>query len=348
MKKTPMTVDTVAQWVGGAVEGDGALALEGLAPVESAGPSELTFAADGKYAARLAQSRAGAAIVGKDVPRAGKTLIRVDDVQAAMIRLLERLADEEDLPPPGTHPTAIVAPTAAVAPDAAVGPHVVIGAGAKIGAGSVLCAGAYVGRDTELGAQCVLGPHAVVLDGCRIGHRVRIGPNSVIGRDGFGYSFSGGVHQKIPHAGTVVIEDDVELGACTCVDRAKFGATTVGAGTKVDNLVQIAHNVQVGKGCLLAGLVGVAGSASLGDFVVLGGHAGVRDNIALGRGVHASAFAAIAGDVADGEVVAGIPARPWKEQGRIVMAAAKVPELLKRVKELEERIRALESPKHNP
>jgi UDP-3-O-[3-hydroxymyristoyl] glucosamine N-acyltransferase len=180
-----------------------------------------------------------------------------------------------------------------------------------------------------------------------IGRGVRIGPNSVIGHDGFGYHFAGGVHHKVPHVGTVIIEDDVELGACACVDRAKFGVTRVGAGTKIDNLVQIAHNVQVGKGCLLAALAGVAGSAELGDFVVMGGHAGVRDNVTLGAGVQASAFAAVAGDVPAGDTVAGIPARTWKEEGRIVAASAKLPELIKRIRDLEERISRLESPKHD-
>ena len=342
MKPISLTVRQVAEWIGGSLEGDGSVVLTGLAPVESAGPRDLTFAADAKWASRLARSRAGAAIVGKDVSRPGLPMVRVPDVAGAIVRLLERLAEPEDLPPAGVHPSAAISPRAAVAADVAIGPHVVVEAGATIAAGCVLCAGVYVGPDVAIGERTVLAPGVVVRARCTIGRNVRIGPNSVIGHDGFGYHYSGGVHQKVPHVGTVVIEDDVELGACACVDRAKFGATRVGAGTKIDNLVQIAHNVQVGKGCLLAALAGVAGSAALGDFVVMGGHAGVRDNIKIGRGVQASAFAAIAGDVPDGESIAGIPARPWKEEGRIVMAAAKLPELLKRVKELEEKVRLLE------
>jgi UDP-3-O-[3-hydroxymyristoyl] glucosamine N-acyltransferase len=348
MKNVPMTVRMVAEWVGGTVEGDEEIALDGIAPVESAGPSQITFAADARWTARLAKSRAGAAIVGKDVYRPGMTLIRVADVQGAIVRLLENLADPEDLPSPGVHPSAVISPKAMVAAGVAIGPHVVVEAGASIGVGCVLCAGVYVGPEVTVGEHTVLCPGAVVRARVSIGKNVRIGPNCVIGHDGFGYHFADGVHHKVPHVGTVIIEDDVELGACTCVDRAKFGATRIGAGTKIDNLVQIAHNVQVGKGCLLAALAGVAGSAELGDFVVMGGHAGVRDNVTVGRGVQASAFAAIASSVPDGEVVAGIPARPWKEEGRIVMAAAKLPDLLKRFRELEERVRALESSKHNP
>jgi len=348
MKPMSMTVRMVAEWVGGSVEGDESLRLEGLAPVESAGPGQLTFAADARWAGRLARSRAGVALVGPGVQRPGMTLIRVASVPGAILALLERLAEPEDLPPRGVHPTAVLAPGASLGKDCAVGPHVVVGAGARVGEGCSLCAGVYLGPDVTVGDRTVLGPGVVVRARVTIGRNVRIGPNSVIGHDGFGYHFSGGVHRKVPHAGTVVIEDDVDLGACTCVDRAKFGSTVIAAGAKIDNLVQIAHNVQVGKGCLLAALAGVAGSAELGDFVVLGGHAGVRDNISVGRGVQASAFAAIAGDVREGEIIAGVPARPWKEEGRIVAATAKLPELLKKVRELEARIRSLESARHNP
>jgi len=348
MKQLSMTVRQVAECVGGAVEGDGTLVLEGVAPLEAAGPNQLTFAADAKFAARLQESRAGAALVGKGLQRPGMPLIRVDDVQAALVKLLEKIAEPEDLPPVGVHPSAVISPKATVAPDAAVGPHVAVEAGATIGAGCVLCAGVYVGPDVSVGERTVLAPGVVVRARVKIGRRVRIGPNSVIGGDGFGYHYSGGVHHKVPHVGTVEIEDDVELGSCACVDRAKFGVTRVGAGTKIDNLVQIAHNVQVGRGCLMAALAGVAGSAELGDYVVLGGHAGVRDNIAIGPGVQVAAYSGVAGDVGPGERVAGIPARPWKEEGRIMMGVAKVPDLLKRVRELEERIRVLESANHNP
>jgi UDP-3-O-[3-hydroxymyristoyl] glucosamine N-acyltransferase len=345
MKPIAMTAGLVAEWVGGSVEGDAALGLAGLASVESAGPTDLTFAADAKWASRLAGSRAGAAIVGKDVARPGMTLIRVGDVAGAIVRLLAKLAEPEDLPPPGIHPSAAISPQAVVAADAAIGPHAVVEAGAKIGAGCVLCAGVYVGPEVEVGERSVLAPGVVVRSRCTIGRNVRVGPNSVIGYDGFGYHFAGGVHHKVPHVGTVVIEDDVELGACTCVDRAKFGVTRIGAGTKIDNLVQIAHNVQLGKGCLLAALAGVAGSTQVGDFVVMGGHVGIRDNIKIGKGVQISAYAALAGDVGDGEIVGGIPARPWKEQARVMMAGLKLPDLLKRFRELEERVRALEGGK---
>jgi UDP-3-O-[3-hydroxymyristoyl] glucosamine N-acyltransferase len=342
-----MTVCAVAEWVGGTVDGDGRVSLRGLAAIDQAGPDDLTFAADQQRVNALRASKAGAAIVPRDAAGAAIPLIRVDDVNVAVARLLARLAPAEDLPPAGVHRAATVAPDAQVAPDAAIGPGAVVGAGAKIGAGAVLCANVVVETQAEIGEGAVLFPGVVVGRGCKLGRRVRVGPNSSIGFEGFGYYQADGAHQRIRHAGTVVIEDDVDLGACACVDRAKFGATTIGAGTKVDNLVQIAHNVQIGRGCLLVSLVGVAGSVRLGDYVVLGGHTGVRDGVRLGDGVQCGAYSAIAGDIAAGEKILGVPAGPADQEKRTMIARHKVPDLLRRVKELEARLSALESSKNH-
>jgi len=337
-----MTVREVAEVVGGAVEGDGSAEIRAVAPIESAGAGDLSFAADARHAGRLAECGASAVIVGPEVPGAQLTLIRVGNVQEAIIKLLGHLAGPEDLPPVGVHETAVVCPGADVAPDAGLGPGVVVARGAKVGPRARLCANVAVGAGATVGEDSVLAEGVVVKAGCVIGRRVRIGPNSVIGSDGFGYYFSGGVHHRIPHIGNVVIEDDVEIGACSCVDRAKFGSTRVGAGTKIDNLVQVAHNVQIGKGCILVGQCGIAGSARLGDHVMVGGNAGIRDNVTVGSGARCAAFAAISGDVGDGEAVAGIPAGPASEQFRIIKACAKLPDLLKRVRQLENRVNRLE------
>jgi UDP-3-O-[3-hydroxymyristoyl] glucosamine N-acyltransferase len=344
----PITVREVAEWLGGEVEGDPSARVWGLASLEAAGPADLSFAADEKRVARLPQSKAAAVLVpagSAAKPAPGTALIRVKNVQAAVAKLLSRLAEPEDVPPPGVHPSAAIAPDAQVGQGVAIGPGVSIGARSRVGDGTVLYAHVSIGADAAVGRSCFLAEGVVIRQGCVAGDRVRIGPNSVIGWDGFGYFSENGVHHRIQHIGNVVIEDDVEIGACSCVDRAKFGSTRIGAGTKIDNLVQVAHNVQIGRGCILVGQCGIAGSAQLGNYVVIGGNAGIRDNISLGDGVQCSAFAAVAQDVAAGQVVVGVPARPAREALRIVMAEEKLPDLLKRVKELESRLAALESPK---
>ncbi len=346
MGDRPLTLRAVAELVGGRLEGDGAVVIRGIASLESAGEGELTFAADAKYAARLADSKASAALVADGAAvSAAMPLIRVAHVQSAVAKLLGHWAPPEDNPPSGIHPSALIAPDAQVADTAAIGPGVAVGARARIGAGSVLRAGVSVGTEGVVGRNCLLAEGVVLGARCILGDRVVIGPNSVIGWDGFGYYFAEGRHHKIPHIGHVEIGDDVEIGACACVDRAKFGATRIGAGTKIDNLVQVAHNVQIGRHCILAAHVGVAGSARLGDGVILMGHVGIRDNVTLGDGVTCAAYAAVASDVEAGQTVAGIPAREAKEALRIVQTWPKLPELLKRVRELESRIGGLESTK---
>ena len=228
-----------------------------------------------------------------------------------------------------------------------MGPFCVVGAAAKVGDRSVLCAGVCLGAGVVIGEDSVLFEGVVVRPRCIVGRRVRIGPHSVIGHDGFGYYTAGGVHRRIPHAGTVIIEDDVELGACTCVDRAKFGATRIGAGTKIDNLVQIAHSVRIGPGCLLAALCGVAGSTRLGTHVVFGGHVGIRDNVSIGSGVTCAAYTAVANDVPDGQTLFGIPALPAREKFRQISYTSRLAALFQRVDELERRLRQLESPKNH-
>ncbi|MBS3735114.1 MAG: UDP-3-O-(3-hydroxymyristoyl)glucosamine N-acyltransferase [Phycisphaerae bacterium] len=336
----PFTVRQIAEWVGGRAVGDAGVTLRGVASIGDAGPEDVTFAADAKRAAGLRESRAGAAIVAEPLDAAAMPLVQVDDVQAAVAEVLRRLAPPETLPPAGIDPTASVAEDADVAADAIVGPGVVVAPGATIGAGAVLMARAVVGARAVIGPESRLDAGAVVRHGCVIGTRVRIGSNSVIGSEGYGYYVADRAPRRVPHAGNVEIDDDVEIGACSCVDRAKFGSTRIGAGTKVDNLVQIAHNVQIGRGCLLTAQVGIAGSARLGDGVVAGGSSGVRDNIALGDGVRLAAFCAVAADVPDGQVVSGIPAIDARDHRRIVAAWNKLPELVKRVRQLETKLNA--------
>ncbi|RPI61558.1 MAG: UDP-3-O-(3-hydroxymyristoyl)glucosamine N-acyltransferase [Planctomycetaceae bacterium] len=344
MRNIPITVEQIAVVVGGTVVGDGSRVIRGMASMDDAGAEHVTYAVDDRRAVQLEHSKAGAAIVCNTTESAAMPLIRVANVNAAVAKLLAHLSEAEDLPT-GKHPSAVIAASASLDADVAVGPNVAVGENVRIGAGSVLCANVSVGANVVIGAGAVLFEGVVVKAGSVIGDRVRIGPNSVIGWDGFGYYFADGVHHKLIHIGNVVIEDDVEIGACTCIDKAKFGSTVVGAGSKLDNLVQIGHNVHIARGCILCGQSGIAGSTTIGNYVVIGGNAGVRDNIKLGDGVQCSAFAAVAQDVEAGQIVAGIPAGPAREQYRTLQALTKLPDLLKRVKELESRLNSLESPK---
>jgi UDP-3-O-[3-hydroxymyristoyl] glucosamine N-acyltransferase len=338
------TARDVAELIGAEVTGDGSVTLERLLPLREAGKNDLTFA-DERRAGELAECPAAAAVVaaGADVDGAGKTLLRVPSVQAAVAALLSEVAPAEDLPPVGVHPTAVVDASAVLGEAVAVGPGVVIAAKANIGDRSVLQAGVRIGRSAQIGSDCILAEGAVVRYECVVGKRCRIGPNSVVGYDGFGYYQQDGKHNRIVHAGNVVLEDDVDLGACTCIDRAKFGSTVLGAGTKVDNLVQVAHNVRTGRGCILVAQAGLAGSVRLGDYVMIGGHSGLRDNITLGDGVQVAAYSAVAQDVAAGESVLWIPARPNHEARKTIIATRKLPELVQEVRRLRARLEKLES-----
>jgi len=344
MTQLNLTVRELAERLGGQLDGNGEAVLTGIASLESAGPGDLTFVVDARRASRLATTKAGAALVAADAPAAPLPLIRVEHVQAAVAEVLAIIGETEELPPAGTHPTAIVAGDARLDEGVAVGPCAVVGARARLERSAVVCAHAVVGADAHIGAETILLPGTVVESRCRIGRRCRVGPNAVIGSSGFGYYLAEGRQKRVPHIGTVEIGDDVDIGACSCVDRAKFGATRIGDGTKIDNLVQVAHNVQIGRGCALAGQAGIAGSAVLKDGVVLGGHAGIRDNITLGEGVQASAFAAVAQDVPAGMTVTGVPASDARKMLRVFQIWAKLPEMRDRLKKLEKRLEALEPP----
>ncbi len=347
-----LTVSQLAGRLGGQVVGDGEVVITGIASLESAGPGDVTFLTDARRAGDLSATGAGAAIVGRDHPPrrdmpAALSLICVDDVMAAVAAVLEMLsAPEKILPAAGVHPSAVVAEDADLAEGVAVGPCVVVGGGSGLGPGVVLCANVTVGADVTIGEKTVLYPGTVVLDRCRIGRNCRIGPGAVIGSSGFGYYFADGRHNRITHIGTVEIGDEVDIGACACVDRAKFDATRIGDGTKIDNLVQIAHNVRIGRGCLLAGQVGIAGSSVLKDYVALGGRAGVSDNITLGTGVRAAAQTGVIRDVPDGAEVIGYPALQATRQLRVWKITAELPELRKKVRQLEKRLAELESANH--
>ncbi len=341
-----LTTGAVAAMVGATIIGREDLPLTGLAGIDQAGPGALTFIRSREYAAKWATSRATAALVSTGLEPMGhdpssRSLLMVPDADAALLRLLERLTPRVTHQA-GVHATAVVDPTASVE-GAWIGPWCTVGAGAMVGAGSALAANVSLGAKVRVGAGCVLHQGVVVQDRCIIGDRCLVHPGVVIGADGFGYLPSPRGHMKIPHIGIVRIESDVEIGANTCIDRAKFGETIVGQGTKIDNLVQIGHNCRIGRHCIICGQVGLAGSVEVGDGTVIGGQVGVADNRRIGAGVMIGAQSGVMVDLADGAKVFGYPAGPASAMLRNYALLQHLAEHIARIKTLEKRVGTLES-----
>jgi UDP-3-O-[3-hydroxymyristoyl] glucosamine N-acyltransferase len=339
-----LTLEELARVLCAELVGDSGLALSGVRPLSSAGNEHLSFFHNSKYLADARSSAAGAILVADPTALPGRNLLVCAEPYLALARALE-LFHPAERPEPGIHPSAVVAPGAVIAPDASIGPLVAVGAGARIGQRSVVGAGVVLGREAWIGADCVLHPRAVVLDRCRIGDRCIVHAGVVIGSDGFGFATVDGSHHKVPQVGIVVVEDDVELGANVCVDRAALGETRVGRGTKVDNLVQIAHNVQIGEHCLLVAQVGISGSTTIGHHSVFAGQAGAAGHLTIGSGVVAAARAAVFKDVPDGMTVAGTPARPHREWLKANANLQRLGILREKVEALEKRIAELEGSK---
>lgn len=337
------TLTKLADLIGGTLRGESSVAITGVADVTEAGPTEASWASSPKYAQAVATSRAGVVLIRPDFGPTRMPAILCERIDESIARLLAAFAPPVSRPAPGVHSSAIVHPSAEIGPDPAIGAHVVIDEGVRVGARCVLHPGVFIGRDTRIGDDCQFWPNVVIRDGCVVGSRVTIHPNSVIGSDGFGYYFQGGRHHRVPHIGGVILGDDVEIGACTCVDRAKFGFTIVGAGTKIDNQVQIAHNDRLGNHCIIAGQTGLGGSVRIGDFSVLGGCVVCMDNLSIGDRVTAAGSAVIRQDVPPGTTIAGDPAQEHRAQMRQWAAAKQLPELLAKVRDLTARLERLEA-----
>jgi UDP-3-O-[3-hydroxymyristoyl] glucosamine N-acyltransferase len=338
--RAEFTLGQLAQALGASLEGDAARVVRGVAPLESAGPEDVSFLTDTRYRPAAQASRAGAFVAGVGVTGLPAPVLRVAAPQQAMIDLLLLFHPAAPVVP-GLHKSAVVAADARVDTTAAVGPLAVIEAGARIGPGARVGALVYVGAGVEIGEGCVLAPHVTLLSGTRLGRRVLVHPGAVIGADGFGFAFDGDQHRKIPQTGGVVIEDDVEIGANCAIDRATFGDTIIRRGTKIDNLVQIGHNVEVGEHSILVSQVGVSGSSRLGRGVVLAGQVGVADHVNVGDGALVGAQAGVPSDLDAGGRYLGTPARPIIEAKRIFAAESRLPELLQRVRALERAMAAL-------
>lgn len=319
------------------MRGDASRRIAGLATLESAGPDELSFFTHPRYEAAARASRAAAILLRRGLDLPGRDLLWVDHPALALARLLE-LFHPRHRPAPGVHATAVLATDAEVARSAHVGAYVVVGAGSRVGAGSVLHPHVVVGERCRIGEGAVLHPHVVLYDGVEIGAGVVVHAGSVLGSDGFGYASVAGVHHKIPQVGNVQVGQDVEIGALVAIDRALLGSTSIGDGSKIDNLVQVGHNVEVGRACVLCGQAGIAGSARLGNGVVLAGQAGVSGHLTVGDGVQVAAKSAVLGEVAPGRVVAGIPAVEIATWRRSQATWRRLGGLLRRLRAIERRL----------
>ena len=326
-----LTAASIADLVGGKLVGDGGAAVDAIAPLDRAGGRDLSFLANERYAAQFAESRVGVVLVAPDLATAegpAKTRIIVAKPHEALLRVLPLLYREPALPA-GIHASAVIGRGSRIGNGVSVGAGAVLGDGCSIGEGTMIGANVVIGAGVEIGAKCKLFPNVVVYAGSKLGDRVAIHGGSVIGSDGFGYVYRDNAHQKIPHVGRCIIEHDVEIGANTTVDRGSIGDTVIGAGTKIDNLVQIAHNVRVGRLCLIVAQAGIAGSAVLEDGVVIGGQAGLAGHITIGKGAKIAAQAGVFGDIPVGETWSGYPARPHKEALRAQAALFKIAKILR-------------------
>ena len=335
------TLAELAAAVGGRVLGDPDLRLNGIRALDDAGPEDLSWVAGERRAAGAKRSRAGAVLAPSTEAAAGKPAVVVESPALALAGWLERRFPPRR-PAPGVARGARVHRTARIGKGASIAAGATVSAGARIGERTRLAEGAFVGERAEIGADCVLHVNAVVGDRCVLGARCTIHPGVVIGSDGFGYVWDGRRHRKIPQIGIVRVGDDVEIGANSAIDRATLGETLVGRGTKIDNLVQIGHNVSVGEDVILCGQVGIAGSARIEDRATLAGQVGVNDHVTVGRGAIATGQAGVTGSIAAGEVVSGMPAAPHREFLRRAALIARLSEMARRIKALERRLAEME------
>lgn len=339
-------VKEIAEWIGGRVIGDHERVIRSARALQEAGPDDVTFLENERAIRPGKTLRAGAILTRPGIlggngqlgrtPLANgdATIIETDDPLAAFVEVYQRLHGLPRPRPSGIDPRAVVHPTVRLGQDVEIGPGACIGEGTSIGDRCRIYPGVVIGRFCRLGEDVTLFANVVIYDGCTLGNRVIVHANSVIGADGFGYRQHEGRHVKVPHLGSVVIEDDVEIGACTTIDRGTFQATRIGAGTKIDNLVQIAHNCRVGRHNLLVGQVGLAGSVTTGDHVVLAGQVAVRDHCTIGDGVIVGARAGVIQDVPAGQKVLGEPAMPEWEYKRLVLLFLKLPEMRQQLDEI--------------
>ncbi len=335
-----LTAGEICALVEGELQGDESRAVHGVAPLDTAGPEALSFVASTRYLPYLQATRAGIVLIVEGMAGAvpeGSVGIVVRDPHQALYTVLTQLYPSSRVKS-DVHSSAVVASSARVAEDVSIGPYAVIGDDVEIGSGTVVGAHAVIGRGVRMGSDVVIHPHATIQEEVRIGDRCVIHSGARVGNHGFGFIFRDGGFQKIPQVGGCVLEDDVEVGPNCNIDRGSIGDTVVGRGTKIDALVHLGHNVRVGRHVMFAGQAGVSGSTTIGDGAALGGQVGVGGHLSIGRGARIGAQAGVISDVPAGETYSGYPARPHREALKAQAGAFRLPELLRRLKKLEQAI----------
>lgn len=337
-----ITARLIANQVHGEILGDDSVPLTGLAPADQARPGDLTFADNPVYFAAAERSGAAAILVAGPFTSPTKVIIRVANARVAVARVLPMFFPPDEHPA-GVHPDARIHATARIDPTAHVGPGCVVGPRVELGARVVLMGGNHLGRDTRIGDDTCLFPNVVVYPGSQIGRHVTVHAGSVIGSDGYGYVLDEGRHRKVLQVGHVILHDDVEIGANAAIDRGALGATVIGEGTKIDNLVHVAHNVVIGRHCLIMGQVGFAGSTRLGDYSVVASQSGIAGHLTIGRQAVIGAKSGVMRDIPDGGKVLGIPAAPDRQAKRQMIAVQQLPDLIHRLRELEGEVERLKA-----
>ncbi|AQT67335.1 UDP-3-O-acylglucosamine N-acyltransferase [Anaerohalosphaera lusitana] len=346
MQSTTISISELAEKLNARLIGEGTLDVGKVNTLDAAGPTDVTFLTAEKFAEKALSTKAAAIITAAELKTSAPAQLIVDEPQAALIKALYIFAPRLEVTP-GVHKTAVIDDSAQLGDNVSIGPNAVIGKNVVIGENTIIGPGCTIEEGTAIGSNSRLGPSVTIYHSCKIGDNCTIKANSTIGGTGYGYYFLDGQHRLVPHNGSVVIEDCVDIGSNTCIDRAKFGNTIVGAGTKIDNMVQIAHNCEIGRCCLIAGCTGIAGSVKIRDGAVLGGQTGVVDNVTIGPGAMLGAKTMAISDLEGGKSYFGSPAEDARASLKQTAAVKKLPEIIKQFKKLAKRVDKLESSKDN-
>lgn len=344
-----ITVQKITEFLHARLEGNSTTVITGIAGIQEAAAGDITFLENQKYTPLLATTKASAVIVAKDFEGGQKpdlAIIKTENPSLAFSRVVSLLYPDLHKHPQGIHPSAVIDRTATLEKNVAVGAHTIISKNARVGDNAVIYGNCFIGDNAIIGGDALIYPTVTIRENCSLGKRVTVHSGTVIGSDGFGYASVKGIHHKIPQVGTVVIEDDVEIGANVTIDRARFDTTIIGQGTKIDNLVQIAHNVKIGKNCLIIAQAGISGSTVVEDNVIIAGQAGIVGHITIGERSIIAAQAGVTKSVPKGITVSGYPARPHDSAKRVNACVQRLPELCATINALEKKIQALEEAIH--